>query len=354
MIRVTTNGTLRSYKSSLMRASNNLNSARETVLTQRSFNSYAEDPAAATQAFKLRRSYSRTSDQLSNTNSLIKKYQSAWDALNTVKSDLTEQEGKVSALKGVSGATAAGRQPLAEVLRGAAESIVQTMNSQYGSAFLFAGNDSLGGAPFALETDADGNEFLTYRGVAVDATDADGNVDSTALQALDAMNEEASYVDVGAGLTEQGGALVSSSAFNAAISGIECLGYGVDGDGDPQNVVSILLRLSDIFSACDADSGDFASEQDEEDATRLTGKLQDALDSLTNQWTQLDGRSSYLESNATRLTSMSDDLNEQILDIEQADLANAITEFSWAQYCYNAALKAGNSILSGSLMDYMN
>ena len=32
------------------------------------------------------------------------------------------------------------------------------------------------------------------------------------------------------------------------------------------------------------------------------------------------------------------------------DLADAITSFSWAQYCYNAALKMGNSILSESLM----
>lgn len=349
MIRVTTNGTLRSYKSSLLRSSNNLNTARETVLTQRNFNSYAEDPSAATQAFKLRRSYSRTNDQLDNTDTLIKKYQSAWDSLNTVKSDLTEQEGKVSALKGVSDSTASGRQPLGEVLKSAAESVVQTMNTQYGSSYIFAGNDSLGGAPFAWETDDDGNEYLTYRGVAVDAEDG-----SSEITTLDTMNSEASYVDVGAGLTEVDGTLVASSAFNSSISGIDCLGYGVDEDGDPKNVASIMMRLSDIFSDCDADTGDFASDQDEEDANRLTGKLQDALDSLTNKWTELDGKSSYLESNSTRLTTMSDDLNDQILNVEQADLADAITEFSWAQYCYNAALKVGNSILSQSLIDYMD
>lgn len=349
MIRVTTNGTLRSYKSSLMRSSNNLNDTRNTVLTQRNFNAYAEDPAAATQAFKLRRSYSRTNDQLDNTNALIKKYQSAWDALNTVKSDLTEQEGKVSALTGISDATASGRQPLGEVLQSAAESIVQTMNTQYGTAFLFAGSDALSGAPFALEAGADGAEYLTYRGVKVDADSSDPE-----YAVLESMNSETSYVDVGAGLTEEGGALVSSSAFNSAISGIEYLGYGTDADGDPKNVVSIMLKLSQIFSDCDADTGEYASTSDGEDASRLTEKLQDALDSLTNQWTALDGNSSYLEDNATRLTSMSDDLNDQILQVEQADLADAITDFSWAQYCYNAALKVGNSILSQSLIDYMS
>ena len=67
MIRVTTNGTMRGYKSSLMRATNTLNAARNKVLTQSNYSSYAEDPAAATQAFKLRRSFSRTHAQLDST-----------------------------------------------------------------------------------------------------------------------------------------------------------------------------------------------------------------------------------------------------------------------------------------------
>ena len=55
-----------------------------------------------------------------------------------------------------------------------------------------------------------------------------------------------------------------------------------------------------------------------------------------------------------RLEQTASELNEQILGIEQVDLASAITDFSWAQYCYNAALKVGNSILSQSLIDYMS
>ena len=47
-------------------------------------------------------------------------------------------------------------------------------------------------------------------------------------------------------------------------------------------------------------------------------------------------------------------MNEQILDIEQVDLADAITSFSWDYYCYSAALKIGNQLLSQTLIDYMN
>ena len=45
MIRATTGGVLRGYRTNLTKSFVTLNKARETVLTQRNFNSYAENPA---------------------------------------------------------------------------------------------------------------------------------------------------------------------------------------------------------------------------------------------------------------------------------------------------------------------
>lgn len=344
MMRITTNGTLRSYKSNLLRSSTNLASARDRVLTQRNFTSYAEDPAAATQAFKLRRSFSRVSDQLTNTQGLVSKFEAANSALSTVKSDLVEKYGTVSSLAGITGTAGTGRQALGEVLSASAESIVQSMNTSYGDSFIFAGSDGLK-VPFSWGSDGE----LTYRGVKVDSTDS---VDTAKLTA---MAEEANYTDIGAGLSENpDGAINSASAFNSAISGVDILGYGVDDDGDPKNVVSIMKQLGEIFSRCDAETGEYENTADEEGANRLTGKLNDAMGVLINKWTELDGKSTYLDTTQKQLTVTSDSLNEQILSIEQADMERAITDFSWAQYCYNAALKVGNSILSQSLIDYMN
>ncbi|MEG1684213.1 MAG: hypothetical protein RR295_10295, partial [Oscillospiraceae bacterium] len=131
------------------------------------------------------------------------------------------------------------------------------------------------------------------------------------------------------------------------------LGYGVDKDGDPQNVASIMKGLSDLFSKCDANSGAFASAEDEKNANRLSDKLHAALGKLTQKHTELDGKTQFIKTNQKRLTDAAGTLNEEVLSIEKCDLADAITSFSWAQYCYNAALKVGNSILSESLMDYM-
>ena len=59
--RITTNMMMNSYRYNLMGSTNRLSDARDKVLTQRTFNSYAEDPAAATQAFRLRRDFCQTS-----------------------------------------------------------------------------------------------------------------------------------------------------------------------------------------------------------------------------------------------------------------------------------------------------
>lgn len=53
--RITTNMMMSTYRYNLMNNTNRVSDSRDKVLTQRNFNSYAEDPAAATQAFRLRR-----------------------------------------------------------------------------------------------------------------------------------------------------------------------------------------------------------------------------------------------------------------------------------------------------------
>ena len=55
--RITTNMLMNTYRYNLQGSTGKLSDARDKVLTHRNFNSYAEDPAAATQAFRLRRDY---------------------------------------------------------------------------------------------------------------------------------------------------------------------------------------------------------------------------------------------------------------------------------------------------------
>ena len=75
--RITTNMMMSTYRYNLMKSTNKLRGSSDKVMTHRNFGSYAEDPTAATQAFRLRRDYRKTASQLSNTDSVYNKFHTA-------------------------------------------------------------------------------------------------------------------------------------------------------------------------------------------------------------------------------------------------------------------------------------
>ena len=111
-----------------------------------------------------------------------------------------------------------------------------------------------------------------------------------------------------------------------------------------KNLITLTLQLADEM------------RKDPIDNAKLD-KMSDQFDKNFNQnidkVTQYGTNSKFLEDTETRLIESRLNLNKKILDTENVDLAQAITEFSWAEYAYNAALKVGNSILSQSFIDFM-
>lgn len=450
-IRSTTVGTLKTYRSNLNKAFLKQNQTRDTVLTQRNFNSYAEDPAAAARAFQLRRSRMNVESQYNVADSTYRKYQSAWSALETVINDVDNANGesstsiKTCALAALNDTTGDARRSLGKVLNELADTVVQTMNNRYGENFIFAGADGAN-VPFTWDGDQ-----LCYRGVPVDAAppaevltaggknislklDANGKydpagtdtyftaegaklveydpanlaaapenalknaagdkiilkADGTVYTTMDEVNkdiadgkkcyflavEEGStvpkadydtqcenvakleylsgekyFVDIGLGFKEnENGTLIESSGFNAALHGINFLSYGTDADGDPKNIVSLVKKMAKI---CTEGAGQLSNEEYAE-LNRLTGKFEDAAAELHTRHDEMDADTTKLKNNLALLEDSFYTLQEQYSGIEDVDMADSIISFVWAQYCYNAALKVGNSILSQSLMDYMN
>ena len=548
--RITTNMMMNSYRHNLMNSTNK-------VLTQRTFNSYAEDPAAATLSFRLRRDFCKTNNYLNNTSAVYSKFNTAWNNLAGVVENLSDATARVSSIRGNNGTAGESRKALAIVLRETSESVVHAMNQQLGDHFIFAGNDGLN-VPFSWK-----GETLYYRGIDVNsgkvekptANDPkwlkdldtikegqqqnlltgkyasiqnwcddvkDGGTLTTAAtgKALDWLEKfsaedvksgkmtadeaakwleyykdptksvptdknnkvlkEPDWVDrmsklsewdenegdqawynyymgisdtkpdvtkfpepawlqecrdnadlTALGLTEdeadawlsyykretkekplleqsptvQGWGTVDpkdpkafpedlpkkadaswtdaeKAWFNyyddkRNLSKLEAmakeelyidLGMGAeesDKDGDPQNLALIMRELADVFETWDEDTQSYnpalaknsaeglTSGELEAKANRLMDKLKAAQEHTTEKWVELDAKSVFLQTNESRLTTQKSDLNEQILNVEQVDLADAITSFSWEQYCYNSALKIGNQLLSQSLIDYM-
>lgn len=438
MVRATTGGVLRSYRSNLMNSFKTLNKSRDTVLSQRIFNSYAEDPASAAKAFKLRKSRMATQSQYNVCNDVYRKNQSAWTCLDSIDKLIDTETGTaLSTLKGttlemLNDPTGDARVQLATALDQMSETIVQMLNQKYGDNFIFAGADGHN-VPFEVR-EVDGHNKLFYRGVDVDAVVPkvlkgasgepeviklkDGKVDATGdsyyilptatmvridpndpnasvpenalknsdgteyiyndgtndyyiIQDNNAFISEAAYnrasedaaklqylvnekcfVDIGLGFQENlKGQLIESSGYNAALIGLHFIGYGVDGDGDPKNIYSLVQRLKEIAGGVD-DGGQWSTEEYDE-FFGLVQKLEDASSDFKTAYTNMDAGTTKLKNNLELLEENFYNLQEQYSDLEDVDMADAITSFIWAQYCYNAALKVGNSILSESLMDYL-
>lgn len=501
--RITTNMMMNTYRYNLQGTTKKLSDARDKVLTHRNFNSYAEDPASATQAFRLRRDYYRTSDQVYNNSNTYNKFDTAWQNLTGIVNKLSDATSRVASIQGVTGTAGESRKALAQVLRETADSVIQGMNQKLGDQFIFAGNDGLK-VPFSWSEDG---KTLYYRGVNVNAgkvekptaeepnwlngvlnpaamsddekawydyythatdvkpdttanpepdwldnpavvgpppltdeakgwisyyrheTDApptaaepdwkdDPNYfdmvgapdveklkaagidvegepnkgwiayykDQSDLKQLKEMAGEELYIDLGMGLQESApNQPIKGSYFNAALCGVDFVNYGVDtkdGSGDPKNLALIMKELADVFETWGENGQKYLPEKYREakaedikaileaggpeaeeinkyhtemeaKAFRLMDKLKAAQEHTTEKWIEVEAKSKFLVTNQDRLTDQQTNINEQVLDVEQIDLADAITQFSWNQYCYNSALKIGNQLLSQSLIDYM-
>ena len=456
MIRATTGGVLKSYRANLMNSFISMNKSRDTMLSQRNFNSYAEDPAAAAKAFRLRKSRMTVDSQHSICSDTLKKYQTAYSCLqsmdeiiDTKGSDMTTL--KEATLEWLDDPKGDAREQLSKVLDRMSEILVQNMNQKYGDNFIFAGADGHN-VPFEIK-----DHKLYYRGVSVDAAipnvmgtkEADGSVtpleinagatppitstnggsyvkmDTSALikgddydaldpadrpnilwnsppppngtgtpqffdekgqviadpanytgdkyylnmdeaeimttkeydaqkleaEKLEYLKNEKYYVDIGLGFQEdKNGNLIPSSGFNAALNGINFFGCGLDGDGDPKNIYSIVQKLTEISDSA-SEGGDWGSVYDE--FKRLVGKLETASSNFKTEFTNMAASTTKLENNEKLLEDNFYNLQEQYAALEDVDMVDSITSFIWAQYCYNAALKVGNNVLSESLMDYL-
>lgn len=340
MIRVSTNGTLRTYRSHLATATLNQYQAMNTVLTRQRFNSFADSPTLATQSFKAHAAYARNQAQQATTENIISKFEAAASSLQEFADQYSSALASAEQAQNAEGLGA--RQELGKVLTGIAEGMVQTLNAKYGEKFVFAGADGQD-APFELK---DGK--LLFRGL--DVNDP-ANADEFAK-----MANETVYVDVGLGMElDENEQVLSSTAFNASISGIGLLGYGtVDGTdtGVPNNVISIIAELGQIYSNAGNDNS--LSAADAQRAEDLFGHMQESYENFNTQRGEMETRAQFLKSNQKRLESTGDTLQEQYEGLDQVDLADALTTFAYAQYSYNAALRVGNDILSQSFIDYMS
>lgn len=404
MLRVTTHSTIYTYQKNLLKTSNQLYSAMNSVMTGRNFDTYSADPAAATRAFQIHSSLNATNTQYSNNETVYNKFSTAWDIADDMIDQLAQDLGQTPLIRGLNQPSWSTLNTQGDIILSGAEAMVQSLNAKYDGNYIFNGADTKN-PPFAIETvkgatPAEDKHYLTYRNVRVDddpdsayydeiykdangktlkkadgteltngealslfSGEAAGGVTADELEALyqDGFDPEHLYVDIGIGFeVDKDGNVVPSTAFDSAISGLEFIGGGgLDEDGDPKNIVSIMLRAAEVFkgydqnSAAQGENGNWGAAGDYEDAKRLVDKFTSAQEALSDQHVALDTEAKYLQTNQSQLESSFYSLNTELDGIEKVDQVEAILTLVSAQTGYNAALQVGANVVPQSLMDYL-
>lgn len=364
-MRITTNAILRNYKSNLGASMSNLDIARTQVMTQRRFNSTMEDPSSALRAAVLNRKYARNEDYLNQVKD-VQSYQDAQEdgamQISNIALTLNKQYG-LEALNGTNGSRDT-RLTYATAWRDAQESMVLSLNASYEGKYVFAGSDGVT-PPFRLadvpkdpaDPNSEKKQALLYRNVDVTTgilyDDKNNVVDANdGKERLKNLANDTSYVDLGFGLSisdnanGNGVTVEDSSAFNISLPGIKLVGYDENASGD--NTKNMILLMGEISNKLAAEEFDYEGYRE------LLGTFDGQRNNVLQHVTTLGTKTEFLTTTKERLETNEINLTTQIDNVVNIDMAEAIMNFSWAQYAYNAALKVGNNILTPSFIDFMN
>ncbi len=359
-MRVTTSMMIRNYQTNLSKTSENKMNLQNKVLTQRNFCSVKEDPSAAAKASNLTRQYLKNSDYMDMAKDLRSKIDAQEDSVYQVVKYAEELYAKLGK-ESLNGTNLSQRDTYANTVLSIRDSILQSLNATYSNTYIMAGANGTE-APFGINEEGK----LTYRGKAVDnpANFAD----------LEKFNQETLYVDIGLGLEfkETGpndpnpyDEIISSTAFDVAFSGLKAVWNGKKGediknlngtladyrdknkDGKmANNLVDLCTQLAKELAQPD---GDFNYQA----CDAMVSQIKEYHIQADNALTGIGVKENFLEKTVDRLEANDLSLATQLERVVTPDMAAAITNYSYAQYAYNAALRIGVNLLSQSFLDFM-
>lgn len=360
MLRVSSAGVIRNYRSNLMRSRVNLEAARQTASDFKTFRSFSDDPAAATRSFHLIRSYGKTDNYIQNSKGVTERLDQVWSSAMEVNDLANKIDSDISS--GMNGdKDLDSRKIISVTIRDHMKSMVQSLNAKYGDDFVFGGQQTTE-PPFML-----GDDYkLYYRGIDVDTgmlkdsnppkpaelTLADGTK-LEGVKVLEHYAKESLYTDIGLSMMNNNGGMGDftsandingASAMDISMPGINVIGFGTDDKGNAKNAISQLREIANELEKDPIDN-DKLSE--------LRNRFGETRNDIRKAISTVDTRADFVKTNTTRLESTSDSLFTEIHNLTEVDPALAYTNLTFAQTFYNSAIKIGNSILDQSFIDYM-
>jgi flagellar hook-associated protein 3 FlgL len=311
-MRITTSMVQRNVLADLNSISSKLTRTQMKAASNKEISRPSDDPFATSQAMALRQSLSATRQYQRNAQDAI-----GWqDATEQALSDITDAIGTAKTLLvqgGTDSADQTSRDAIATQLEQIIEGIKQSANANYRGSFLFAGTET---------------SQRPYPASSVPYVPADDVY----------QGNDAGWNPAVAGIVREIGPNVQMTI---NVVGQEFLG---DGPGAADNKLLHVLRdaVDDLRSGTGADLR----------GTDLS-RLEANLDKLLEVRATNGAKTNRLEAALGRLGQFEESVLGQLSETEDADIAKTLIELNSQTAAYQAALRAGASIVQTSLMDFL-
>jgi flagellar hook-associated protein 3 FlgL len=301
-LRITNLMTSRSVLSDLNQASNRLSVTQERLSSGKQIVRPSDDPFGTSRALTFRTDIAGTQQYQRNVGEAVAWQNITDSALSTI-SDATQRVRELTIQGATDSAGPAARNAAAAEIDQLIASVKQEANASYGGRYVFAGTATTT-QPYAV-SGAD-----TYAG------------DSGTIAR-----------EIGPGVSVQ----------------VNTLGSAVLGSGQGAADGKLLNTLRDIAQHL---RGNTAADANALRGTDLRN-LDSNLDALSQARATVGATTNRLESADARLSQVEESSTKLLSDVEDADMAKTMVDYSMQQSVYQSALRAGANIVQQSLLDFL-
>ncbi len=322
-MRITQKNLTRAYLTGLNRNISQLSKSNARLTTGKRFNKVSENVTDAQKALKVRNQLKRNEQFITNIQSLQNEI-SAQETSAMQMNDILLNVKELIVKAGNDTNDASDKEIIANEIDQLNKSLLQLINVKTSDRYTFAGlNNDI---PITLNNSG----TVLFNGVDVDTL-----LDSD-------IKEDAVFIDIGLGMQFNANNVDESSVVQLTTSAIQVLGYGVNADGVPNNLISFL--------------GNVVSDLKNNDTSKIilyNKQLSQSTERLLVQVTNIGSRFAYLENSINRLENEKLDLTSQQNFLESIDYEEeTITNKSY-DMAYQISLQLGSKVLPLSIFDFM-
>jgi len=321
-MRITQKNLTRAYLSGLNRNISQLSKSNERLSSGKRINRVSDQVTDAQKALKVR-------NQIRNNEQFVRNIQSIKNEISAQESSAMQMneiliDVKELLVKAGSGINSdSDKTIIANEISQLNKSILQLVNVKSSDRYTFSGLNNE--APIQV----DNNGIVLFNGVNVD------DILETDLK------DDSIFVDVGLGMKFDT-QIDQSSVVQLNTSAIHLLGYGKNGNGTPNNLVSLLNKV-----VSDLKTGDVSQ------ISEYQKQLKESVDRVLVQVTDIGTRYAYLENSINRLENEKLNLTDQQNHLESIDYEEETILNKSYDMAYQISLQLGSKVLPLSIFDFM-